>query len=496
MDDRDEQDPGRAALSAPPTPRPINDDLIQALVRLAQADFSVRLPRNFKRDADDVLALFVNLIAEELDRLTQEREQSHRALEEGVERLSEHFLALAAGDFEARAARSFRGDPLDVLAFLFNNTAVEVGEAFGEIERQREVLQTILDSMIDGVLLLDAETNVRRANAGMARLLGRPVEEFLRRPLAEILSPRERVLPERLRAISEEGPFRGLEAVFQNAAGQMLPLTVNGSPQTDREGALTGVVLVARDDRELKEAQARLQLADRLATMGTVAAGVAHEINNPLAFISSNLEFALEELGQMAPELSAPERLGEVLAALEACRGGAERVRLIVRDLKSFSRVEHDATGPVDLSRLLDSTISMIKNEVRHHARLVKEAGPCPLVEGNDARLIQVFLNLIQNAAQAIPLGNVEGNSIRVVIGTTSEGDAKVEIVDTGGGIPEQDRERIFEAFYTTKPVGVGTGLGLAICRKLVGGMGGRLELESELGKGSTFRVVLPARPS
>ena len=494
MDPEDERDPGRTPPSAPATPRAINDELLHALVRLAQADFSVRLPRNFRRDTDDVLALFVNLIAEELDRLTKERERGHRALEAGVNQLSEHFVALAAGDFSARAARSNRGDPLDVLAFLFNNTAVEVGEAFGELERQRKVLQAILDSMIDGVLLLDEKNNVRRANAGMARLLGWPVEELLRRPVNEILSPREQFLPERLRAIAVEGAFRGVEVVFSNAAGHMLPLTVNGSPQFDADGALAGVVLVARDDRELKEIQARLQLADRLATMGTVAAGVAHEINNPLAFISSNLEFVSEELEALAPELSLPERLQEVQRALEACRSGAERVRLIVRDLKSFSRVEHDATGSIDLPKLLDSTLSMIKNEVRHHARLVKDFGPCPVVEGNEARLIQVFLNLIQNAAQAIAPGHVEENSVRVITATTADGEARIEIIDTGAGIPAEDLPRIFDAFFTTKPVGVGTGLGLAICKKLVSGMGGRLEVESAVGKGSTFRVVLPAR--
>ncbi len=141
----------------PAAPRAITSELIEAFLRLARADFAVRVPRNFKRDTEDLLAMFVNQIAEELGRLLTERDASRRALEKGVEELSEAFLKLSAGDFEARAPRSEKGDPLDVLAFLLNNTASEIGGMVGEVNRQREVLETTIESMLDAVLLVDGK---------------------------------------------------------------------------------------------------------------------------------------------------------------------------------------------------------------------------------------------------------------------------------------------------------------------------------------------------
>src|SRR5262249_41802242 len=158
-------------------------------------------------------------------------------------------------------------------------------------------------------------------------------------------------------------------------------------------GGLQGIVVVARDDRQLKQAQAQLQLADRLATMGTLAAGVAHEINNPLAFVTSNIDFVADELERGRRQLDA-EPDEDAMKAVPAAQGGAGRVRLIVRDLRAFSRIERDAVDRLDPRRLLDAASNMIRNEVRHHASLEKEYGPVPPVEGNEARLVQVFINL------------------------------------------------------------------------------------------------------
>jgi len=148
---------------------------------------------------------------------------------------------------------------------------------------------------------------------------------------------------------------------------------------------------------------------------------------------------------------------------------------------------------PGDLHRLIDSSIAMISNEVRHHARLVKDYGAVPRVDAPEARLGQVFLNLVQNAAHAIPGGHADHNVIAIITGTTDEGDAFVEVHDTGAGVAPEQMERLFEAFYTTKPAGMGTGLGLSICHKIVTGLGGRIEASSCLGVGSIFRVTLPA---
>ncbi|MBI4957048.1 MAG: response regulator [Myxococcales bacterium] len=468
-------------------------ELVEALVRLARADFSVRLARNYRRDTEDTLAMFVNLIAEELDRLLKERERQQKELEDGVTALSELFFRLAAGDFSVRSQRTGKGDPLDVLGYLLDNTAAEVGDAFLEIDRQRTVLEAILESMIDGVLVLDAGGVVKRANSAMACLLGTSADTLRGRPLGAVLAPEERAFAAKLASKVARQPLRGRDTQFLLASGGSIPLTLNASPQLGATGELAGVVLVARDDRALRQAQARLQLTDRLATMGTLAAGVAHEINNPLAFLVGNLDFIAEELEDMGGGALAAERLAEVKKALASSQSGAERVRQIVRDLKSFSRVDETSVARLDVQKLLETATGMMRNEIRHRAKLVKAYGAAPPVAANEARLVQVFLNLLQNAAHAIPTGNAEGNEIRIVTGTDPSGTAFVEVHDTGTGIPAEALPRIFDAFFTTKPVGSGTGLGLSISHKIVAAMGGRIEVATRAGVGSAFRVTLPA---
>ncbi len=182
-------------------------------------------------------------------------------------------------------------------------------------------------------------------------------------------------------------------------------------------------------------------------------------------------------------------------------REAARRVRQIVRDLRIFSRSEVDATGPVDLTAVLESTLRMAWNEIRHRARLVKDFEAVPAVEGNESRLGQVFLNLIVNAAQAIPEGRAESNQIRVRLAQAQSGQVEVAITDTGPGIPPEVLQRLFTPFFTTKPPGVGTGLGLSICHKIITSIGGSIEVDTEVGRGTTFRVLLrpalrhPSRP-
>jgi signal transduction histidine kinase len=243
---------------------------------------------------------------------------------------------------------------------------------------------------------------------------------------------------------------------------------------------------------ELKRMQARLQLTDRLASLGALAAGLAHEINNPLAYVLANLSFASAELREQALAQAAP-RLDEVQEALADATQGAQRLRDTVRDLMAFVRVDDRARTLLDLRQLLDLSISMAQTEIRHRARLVKDYGPVPPVLSSESRLGQVFLNLLINAAQAIPEGDAENHEIRVRTCRAASGAAVVEISDTGAGIPAEVLPRVFEPFFTTKPVGVGTGLGLAICHHHVVALGGEITVHSRPGAGTTFRVTLPA---
>jgi len=259
-------------------------------------------------------------------------------------------------------------------------------------------------------------------------------------------------------------------------------------------------VAMGQDTTERKRAEERLALSERMVSVGTLAAGVGHEINNPLAFVLSNQEF-VEEHVRAAVEATAAKKHDEALRALRAiaeplqdARAGARRVAEIVADLKTFSRTGEEADRRVDLTAVLEMCLRMSANELRHRARLVRDFAPVPPVTGNEGRLVQVFLNILLNAAQAMPEGAASNNEVRVATRTDAAGRAVVEIVDTGRGIPKEVLPRIFEPFFTTKPVGKGTGLGLSICHTIVTSLGGEIQVESDPGKATIFRIILPAR--
>jgi two-component system cell cycle sensor histidine kinase/response regulator CckA len=204
----------------------------------------------------------------------------------------------------------------------------------------------------------------------------------------------------------------------------------------------------------------------------------------------ANLGLLVEELGE-AGAGAGPSAAEWAEMAKEALQG-SERIRKIVRGLKTFSRAEEERRAVLDVRPVLELSINMAFNEIRHRARLVRDFGEIPLVEADDARLGQVFVNLLVNAAQALPEGDVETHEIRIVTATDAQGRAVVEVRDTGTGIPEHVLGRIFDPFFTTKPIGVGTGLGLAVCHNLVVALGGEITGSNQATRGAVFRVVLP----
>jgi signal transduction histidine kinase len=290
----------------------------------------------------------------------------------------------------------------------------------------------------------------------------------------------------------------------------VIAISANGTPKAaaiDADAYLQKPIdidaLLAAIERTLfaverRDLHAALAESERLAALGTLAAGVAHEINNPLAYVLSNVAYAARVLSTDDPS---DREKSEARKALGEAEEGCARIRTIVRDLQLFARPAAEETRPLDVRRVLDSSVALAAHELRLHARVVKSYGDVPLVDANEGRLGQIFINLLINAAQAIPEGDVEKNEIRLVVrrevrGETDEADEKwvvIEVRDTGDGIPPEIRARIFEPFFTTKPVGVGTGLGLSIVHKLVIGAKGEIDVESERGKGTTFRVRFPA---
>jgi signal transduction histidine kinase len=257
--------------------------------------------------------------------------------------------------------------------------------------------------------------------------------------------------------------------------------------------------VIEREVREagLREERRRMQeqllLADRLTSVGMLAAGVAHEINNPLTYVYGNVEFALHRLATHAAK---NRELEEVVQALEHAREGSERIRHITRDLRVFCRTsDNEPKAALDVRKVMESSISMAWNEMRHRARLTRSFEGVPHVAGDQSRLGQVFLNLLVNAAQALPDDRVEQNEITVSIHAQA-GTVVIEVHDNGSGMTQTEQKRAFEAFFTTKPRGVGSGIGLSICSSIVSEMGGTIEVESRSGAGTTFRVRLPAHES
>ena len=251
------------------------------------------------------------------------------------------------------------------------------------------------------------------------------------------------------------------------------------------EGRPSRIVGSMADVSELNRLQAQLVHSDRLAALGTLAAGVGHEINNPLTYVIGNLDIALAAQGLVANE-------SEAMEALRDARDGAGRIVEIVRTLKLFSRDDATVERGVQLRAVVEKSLKMAKNEIRHRARLVTAFQPVPNLRVSESRLGQVCLNLVVNAAQAITKGGVEENEIRVATGIDARGNAFLTVSDTGAGISPEHIERVFAPFFTTKPVGVGTGIGLSVCMNIVQSMGGELTVASVPGEGTTFTVSLP----
>ncbi len=370
--------------------------------------------------------------------------------------------------------------------------------------RAQRDLSRLIDELPDAVGVV-RDGRFVYVNAGYARLLGyaSPAELAAKRPI-EILHPDE---VERARALAKSGYRDGpdlSEWKLLARSGEVVVVECVRPVMIEIEGA-PAEMTIARDIRLRKSLESRLRVTDRMASVGTLAAGVAHEINNPLTFVSTNVELAAAEIPALAARLRASpdpdalraiaDRLDSLGAALCDARSGSHRVRAIVRDLMTFSRDAEDRRERVDLARVIDGTIGLAWNEIRHRARLVKTYRATQAVEASEGRLGQVVLNLLVNAAQALPEGHVDEHEIRVTTRDRGPG-VELSIRDTGAGIDPRDLPRVFEPFFTSKVRGTGTGLGLAICQGIVSSLGGEITIESELGRGTTVRVLLPAAPA
>jgi PAS domain S-box-containing protein len=363
---------------------------------------------------------------------------------------------------------------------------------------QANVLRLVLETIAEGVVVSDSLGEFLIWNPATEKILGAgaervPAQEWPERFGLSFADSMTRLTPEQVpleRALRGEVVDEQQAYHLDNGPTGGKEVTISARP-LEKDGVVSGAVAVLRDITDEKATQTRLLVADRLASIGMLAAGVAHEINNPLAAVVANLDLAGESLHKLLAKPDMPAELGEIGRMLNEAIEASARVRRIVNDLRVFARAEADTMSSVDIHQVLESVLRMAKSEIWKRARVVRDYGDVRYVQGNESRLSQVFLNLVMNAVQALPDGEADRNEIRIRTRPAGEGRVVVTVSDSGEGIPPEAMKRLFVPFFTTKRVGIGTGLGLSICQRLVTGCGGEIQAESRPGEGASFHVTL-----
>ncbi|MDH5491517.1 MAG: PAS domain S-box protein [Myxococcales bacterium] len=373
---------------------------------------------------------------------------------------------------------------------LLFSTDVTAQKAQEEALRRSEArFRDLLDRAPIPIAVLGNDREIAYANEAMGDVFGQAVDALVGSDGLGSIAAEDR---EHVRGAIDAalgGDSRTLELRIARPDGRRTVLQATSAP-VDFDGGLS-VLILGIDLTDRRSLEAQLALSDRLASVGALAAGVAHEINNPLTYVIENLRMARLKLGGAASPRE-PERDAPLAELLADASDGADRVRKIVGGLRTFARIEEDEQFALDLGLVLENTVRLARNQLRYRACLVVQiAEGLPQIMANEGRISQVVLNLLINAGQAIAEGCPEENEIRLDA-FEREGSVVIEISDTGRGIAPEHLENLFDPFFTTKPVGEGSGLGLAVCHGIVVGLGGRMEVSSRVGYGSTFRVLLP----
>ena len=398
--------------------------------------------------------------------------------------------------------------------------------ARAEVERGKVFLENVLNSMQSAVMITDPAGAVTAVGGSTPSLLGAGEHELIGRHLGELL------------AISEPpdapDPAAGVGSAVEGELVPLgdrapIPVLVTTSPLEDENGEASGAVHVATDLRDRRRLEVELRHAQRLESIGQLAAGVAHEINTPIQFVSDSVRFLGEVLGDLMDLVESHQRLREAIGepaeladlvadvdrrtneaelgfvreeapqALTRTVDGLDRVATIVKALKQFSHPGSDDMSPTDLGDIVENTLTVARNEYKYVAEIDRRLDDVGDVFCHPGDLGQVLLNLVVNAAHAISEHAEPGGELgRITVSTRRVDDGVlIEVTDTGGGVPAEIRDRVFEPFFTTKEPGHGTGQGLALAHNvIVNKHRGRLDLEVDDGVGSTFRIWLPGERS
>ncbi len=377
--------------------------------------------------------------------------------------------------------------PLIASKELSKDLAFEVARRAREIEEQRRFTTKVIDSLPVGLYVIDRQYRVQAWNRKRETgTQGVPREQALGRQIFEVLhrQPRE-LLRREFDEVFASGRIQVYESLGED--GRQYRITKIPMRQDDRE--ISHLITIGEDITEWKDVQGQIAQSEKLAAIGQLAAGIMHEINNPLATIGACVDAVSGRAEDLGPEVRAA--VDEYLTIMDS---EVERCKRIVNNLLDLSRPRGSAKIRQDVNGVVEETLLLLKHHDRFKAlHLERELAPgLPSVEASKDQLIQVFMALMLNAADAMEARG----TLRVSTGLNPARSDEVFIAfsDSGSGIAKADLQKIFEPFYTTKPQGRGTGLGLSICYTIVAEHRGRIEVDSTLGRGSTFTVYLPTR--
>ncbi len=450
----------------------------------------------------------------------------------------------SAGGMRAFDVRARRLDEGRLLLVLSDLTEAEIlAKQLDDLQRYNE---NIIQNMNSALLVVDLEGRITYANPTAESILGTGSGGLRGRSVWSWFTDAPRGGDLVARTLTENMRFRGAETVITRDSGSIVPIGISCAPMSDRDGTRLGAVAIFQDLSEIKQLQRQVLQTEKMASIGQLAAGVAHEINNPMGFIHANLCQMSEYLDDLAkvwektealrtavqevdrPEMAeggwasgaaskirgeirdAMNALDDVIGKVEAdylisdfgkavreSLEGSERIRHIVQDLRAFSHQDTAERVESDLNQCLDSTANIVWTMMKHSVTLTKQYDELPPVSCFPMQLKQVFMNLIVNAYQAIEArqGERSGRG-EIRLRTERRPDAiAILVTDDGVGISPAALDRIFDPFFTTKEVGVGTGLGLSTSFNIVRRHGGTIRVESAVGRGSTFEVLLPLAP-